>query len=61
MNYAQTYLMANMSSFPSEQIPIIQRELEQLDEQAAARFDGDGCQKSYGSPIVGSIFGRIWC
>lgn len=37
MNYAQTYLMANMGSFPAEQLPAIQRELEQMDEQAAAR------------------------
>ncbi|HEL2382857.1 TPA: TM2 domain-containing protein [Streptococcus suis] len=33
MNYAQTYLMANMSSFPAELLPVIQRELENLDEQ----------------------------
>ncbi|MGQ7461781.1 TM2 domain-containing protein [Streptococcus suis] len=33
MNYAQTYLMANMGSFPAEQLPVIQRELENLDEQ----------------------------
>ncbi len=33
MNYAQAYLMANMNSFPAEQLPVIQRELENLDEQ----------------------------
>lgn len=33
MNYAQIFLMNNMNAFPPEQIPMIQRELEQLDEQ----------------------------
>ncbi|MCP1639011.1 TM2 domain-containing protein [Streptococcus gallinaceus] len=34
MNYAQIFLMNNMNAFPPEQIPMIQRELEQLDEQS---------------------------
>lgn len=33
MNYAQTYLLANMNAFPAERIPMIQKELEDLDEQ----------------------------
>lgn len=33
MNYAQTYLLANMNAFPAERIPMIQKELEELDEQ----------------------------
>ncbi|MBY5035205.1 TM2 domain-containing protein [Streptococcus gallolyticus] len=34
MNYAQIFLMNNMGAFPPEQIPLIQRELEQLDEES---------------------------
>ena len=34
MNYAQSFLMANMSSFPADKLPILQKEVEQLDDQA---------------------------
>ena len=34
MNYAQIFLMNNMGAFPPEQIPLIQRELEQLDDES---------------------------
>lgn len=35
MNYAQAFLMSNMNAFPAHQVPILQRELEQLDDQSA--------------------------
>lgn len=34
MNYAQTFLMANMNAFPSETLPVIKGELDQLDEES---------------------------
>lgn len=33
MNYAQTYLMVNIQSFPAQSILLIQKELEELDAQ----------------------------
>ncbi|MTB64965.1 NINE protein [Streptococcus sp. zg-86] len=38
MNYAQTFLMANMNAFPPEALPIIKEELDQLDEDAITRL-----------------------
>lgn len=35
MNYAQAFLMSNMHAFPAHQVPVLQRELEGLDDQAA--------------------------
>ncbi|MGT2715815.1 TM2 domain-containing protein [Streptococcus respiraculi] len=36
MNYAQAFLMANMSAFPPETLPIIKEELERLDEKSVS-------------------------
>ncbi|HFH9837098.1 TPA: TM2 domain-containing protein [Streptococcus suis] len=33
MNYTQTFLMTNMNAFPATRIPMIQQELENLDDQ----------------------------
>lgn len=33
MNYTQTFLMTNMNAFPATRIPMIQQELEKLDDQ----------------------------
>ncbi|MBF0787651.1 MULTISPECIES: TM2 domain-containing protein [unclassified Streptococcus] len=34
MNYAQSFLMANMNAFPPETLPTIKEELERLDEES---------------------------
>lgn len=33
MNYTQTFLMTNMNAFPATRVPMIQQELEKLDDQ----------------------------
>lgn len=33
MNYTQTYLMANMHALPTDKVPFLQKELEELDEK----------------------------